>query len=1129
MTPEALLVELENCTHAQRMRRMVELGQRLTRGQEPELPALLAGLAEHESAYARMLALQSCMGSRDGAHVVRALADISRTVRRRAAGVVPHACDDAQAVIALGLVSGRRVRARLVASLVRRGRGGVVDTFLEARIASKSRPDAHAADLLPLASLPALARSLPAFREATSPLGWARLAAWHPEVAAAELLALVIASPTVEPRLRACFAATLRRISRLRPELAVNLVRGLLEHGVTPTDHLVTSPLLLLARRIPGAVFDVLHQRHTSGDPAPPPGAFAGMTFDKGAQRLGADRISFLIRHAWSTLPEDTGGRRWFLHLSPADRAQILAVWLREGQESWGTFLFCYAAAAGPEAEAREAAFQRWSNAAQRETGVIHDEEIRCLPADLRNREVRRHLYHVDYLTTATGERLEYAGYLPFTEAQEYLATWLGHPVGEQRAQAIKVLIGTVRFERARMIDALALVRRRKNEQDPVRLAMFEALRSLPLGAFLPGHLEEVGAAIAEGLDAADLSHATAWVIEQLVVRLFRVDPAWAARWLARIIEVRGATASAGLQEQLTEAHVLTLAPALTDLIASWLTRERAGQLISLAQALGKRLALIPTLVAALERLAAELPFLAVADPALQLLHSHARRRFTALVPGLLAADPSFSIVPVVARYVSEHRQDLLDPLLESAPMQGRFATGQTRWALDFEGGFFRWTPRQQGLHAASQTAILANADCPVPDARKALQTLARLVFIAPITVLARASDARPPVRDLAVIALTWLDQGQGTPVLVEALGDARARIAIYALRKALQEMSEDRVLALLRAVPRTKVTVAKEIVRLLGALGGEEAFADLVAMDQPELHHNVRIALLRAMWDHLEKPEAWAVLDRAAADPDLTVAMTLFGVPMTRLNAERDARLSGLLARLLVRPGIEGRGDLLQRVALFPLVDGERRLFNACLALMSSPHFREYGAATTAVLERMRPEETEIVSACIETLMKEPRVLLEMLRALAACIGPYAAKHRNQVALHTLTALAPDPRMAGLHLRLSSLLLPWRHLADLLSSLASRDALHADLMVQALDAAQRCVEPEPLESALATQSDARLRRVALAALEASAARHGWTPARRQRLLAFREDFSALVSSRALFVFPPDEIQSQGA
>jgi hypothetical protein len=192
----------------------------------------------------------------------------------------------------------------------------------------------------------------------------------------------------------------------------------------------------------------------------------------------------------------------------------------------------------------------------------------------------------------------------------------------------------------------------------------------------------------------------------------------------------------------------------------------------------------------------------------------------------------------------------------------------------------------------------------------------------------------------------------------------------------------------------------------------------------------------------------------------------------------------------------------------------------------MSSSSLREYATATAAVLARMVPGEAEIVAACIQALMKEPRVLREMLKALGSAIGPYSAPHRNQVARDTLEALARDPRMAAQHLWLSSLLLTWRQMADLLISLAARDALYFDMMTTAVDTMSRCGEPEQLEAALATHPDARLRRLALAALErAASGLQGWTPERRARLLVFRGDFSVLVSSRALFVFPPDEVQ----
>ncbi len=1127
MNPEALLVELESCTHAQRMRRMVELGQRAARGDDPALAALLASLANHESAYPRLLALQSCMGSRDGAQVLRALADPSRTLRSRAAGVVPHACNDAEATVALGLVTGRRVRARLVAALVRRGRGGVVDAFLDARIAEKSRPDAHSADLLPFGSLPAVLRNLPAFRLATSPLGWARLSTRHPELAAAELRVAIEASPTIEPRVRATVDVTLDRITRLRPEAAVHLVRGLLEKGVEPTDTLVIDSLVLLARKAPCAIFDVLRAREASNGLTKPPGVFEATTFDRGAHRLGAARIGHLVRHAWSALPEGTEGRRWFLRLSPADQDEVLTAWMRDGKESWGAFLFRYVPVDGPRAQEREAAFQRWSHAARGASGVVYPEQIATLPLDLRVREANRHLHDVAALATYAGRRLGYAEYLPFERAQEVLATWLGDRDAERRGEALRVLLGTVRFERARMADALALCRRAKNEQDPVRLAIFPALERLPVGAFLAAHLEQLGGAIAEALDAADLSHATSVAIERLVVRLFQVDREWGARWLARLAETRGAVASRGLQHALTEADVVALAAALTPIVVSWVEHERSASLIALAESLQNRLSSVPALVDALERIASGTPLADVAASALGLLRAHAHRRFMALVAVLVAADPSIAILPLVAKYVSLRRQDLLYPLLGAAPMVGRFATGKTRWAIDFEVGHVRWTPRQHELHAATQAAILAPEGCPVPDARKALHALARLVFASPAPVLALASDPRSAVRDLAVIALSWLDQGQGTPMLLEALGDARARTAIHALRKVFQETNEARVLAWLRAAPRGKVTVGKEVARLLGTLGGEEAFADLMAMDQPGLHRDVRVAVLGAMNDHLDRPEAWTALERAAGDPDWAVASVLFRVPVGRLIAADDARLSGILARLLVRPGVEERSDLLLRVASLALADVERHLFGACLALMSSLDVRECGMAMTAVLGRMLPGEAELVASCIEALMKAPRVLGAILDELGNCVGVHAAPHRIQVARATVELLARDPRMAVKHLDLSSCVLTWRELADLLISLTSRDALHFDLMVQALEVTKACVEPELLEAALAKHSDARLRRLALCALETSAEREGWTPERRERLRVFRADFSSLVSGHAIFVFPPDEAAAE--
>ena len=85
---------------------------------------------------------------------------------------------------------------------------------------------------------------------------------------------------------------------------------------------------------------------------------------------------------------------------------------------------------------------------------------------------------------------------------------------------------------------------------------------------------------------------------------------------------------------------------------------------------------------------------------------------------------------------------------------------------------------------------------------------------------------------------------------------------------------------ATLRSVSLRKVTVAKEVLRLLGELRSDDAYALLIGLDKPELHRDVRIALCRALWDHLEREETWQVLERAATGPDFVMATRVGDIP---------------------------------------------------------------------------------------------------------------------------------------------------------------------------------------------------------------------------------------------------------
>src|SRR5580704_17987041 len=217
---DALLAELEPLTHHARTERMVDLGRRVARGDEPAASTLADALEAHANPYARLLALGTVWGSRDGARVLRALRDPSRAVRGRARSLVPLACDDAQATAALGLVPGGEPRTSLAVALSRRRRAAVVDAFLDERLGDATRPEGPVVALLAIGSAGAVARHAASLGEHGGPIAWQRLARWQPGAAASALIAALDGDGPIDPRLRHRLHATLDPLTRAAPDAA---------------------------------------------------------------------------------------------------------------------------------------------------------------------------------------------------------------------------------------------------------------------------------------------------------------------------------------------------------------------------------------------------------------------------------------------------------------------------------------------------------------------------------------------------------------------------------------------------------------------------------------------------------------------------------------------------------------------------------------------------------------------------------------------------------------------------------------------------------------------------------------------------------------------------------------------
>jgi hypothetical protein len=1090
MTIETLFAELETLSYDQRLLRMIALGKESRIN--PEAKALLAALEAEGTFYARLLRLQACIGSRDGATVLRGVRDESRILRGFAGKLVSQFCSDEEAVQAL-VAANKDLRRLLLCRLLRYRRRPVIDTFLETLAAqdgdSLSRWIAYGSDDF-----------VRAHREQVLPRfdwnDWGRLTRQHPEIAFAEVRKQIQEQAEPDARLRTRVNAILPELSRRRPDFALVLAESVLKYEAP-----ARIVLQEIAKRRPNEIAVQLLAQED--------GAAANVDFSPVAHRLSEANLLRLLQERPGLLYRPGHGRGtapqiWMRRLSPALRRTVFTV-----------------AGVG------------WRSS----EGIIEPSIIATLPADLREAEAHRHLL-LPTLTTRPAQRLPYATYLPWDEANEILLTFLQNPNPDLRMAGLSAQIGVARYHPERLPDALALIRSRANEQDPVRGAMLAALAALPPSRWNTTHLDDLSQIVQETLNAADLSYNTGSHLETLLLSLIGFHSEWAAPWLGVLARSRGTIAFSEIENRLTDTDVERIAPFLLPVFASWETREREMNLVVPARNFRRRLRAFDGLVEILQRVAQTTKTSYLASGIVSLFTRYLPERLEALVLTLLENDPSTITLAPVSAYLHRKRQDLLTPFLGQKAYSGRFSTGKTYFVLPLQSHFFRWTRAQQEQFAETLQQIVTDEPRDIPTRQNAAHRLATLPAIAPDRLIALAGIRSVPaaLRDAAIRELARLDAGQGIPTLIEALNDSRARIAIYALRSAILEMPVDRALSLLQSVPTEKVTVAKEVVRLLGELKTPATYPVLLQMDTRPLHRDVRVALLRALWDHLEQDETWPVLTRAALDPDASVASGVVRIPTDRLSSGSQKRLIDLIALLLVHPEARVRLDTLERCQSLPLTDGERTLLPPLLTCLASPYPDETRAAAQAVFATYAgntAQDAVAIGAGILQIKADRRVLQATLETLHGALAARRSRLRATVRA-VLDALADDPATVRTRAVLAISGLPWDGVIAFLSRLVETNDLHAEALTAAVHVLENSGDRdsvsegdgnlETLESIFAASPDERLRRLALAALLAQSTRtSGWTRPLRNRLRLYQNDPSPLVAEAAQFTFPPPE------
>ena len=335
-------------------------------------------------------------------------------------------------------------------------------------------------------------------------------------------------------------------------------------------------------------------------------------------------------------------------------------------------------------------------------------------------------------------------------------------------------------------------------------------------------------------------------------------------------------------------------------------------------------------------------------------------------------------------------------------------------------------------------------------------------------------------------------------------------------------------VLDLLARVPRGKVTVAKEIIRLAGDLRTDDAFAFLARIEgDGKLHPDVAIALMRAYWNFLEHPEVWQRLHAAARSEQPALARATIRIPPTGLSPDGQRALSRHLALLLGHADAQVRKETLERLIAMPPGEGEPSLYQALAAQLDDVDVSRVELAASALLgihARNQPRElassfaaatrAQSLAAIVNSYRRQTRSGLLELGASASLLVEALLARRWHPGLRAPAGVfgIESGGRAGdcAAVRCGGIDAPWRRWRRPGCAFETVTGARLEALAQ-------------VEASLGAERNARMRRIGLGMLYEMSARCGWTQEMRQRLFAYRQDKDAWVSDAADLITYPDE------
>lgn len=778
--------------------------------------------------------------------------------------------------------------------------------------------------------------------------------------------------------------------------------------------------------------------------------------------------------------------------------------------------------------ELRVKLYQRCSNGWRNADGCVSATIVELLPESLRI-EAAQEMVALPNLQTKLADKMNFVRFLDWESVLKETQALINNPEPELRALAYTALVSALKYNRQYLQETLERLHQKKNEADPVRLAFLSALSYLPPSIFKEPSLPLVDSVIADALAAPDLSNGSLFYIGRLLGQIFPFHKKWAFALICKLLKDRHPRFITDQRLFMLKNDLQEFSQELLSLIHHWESKESEAHITSFAAWLEDLLE-HSVFAEALCNLAKAASHAANSQTALGILQQRDKKRFAALVPELLKIDQSWSHNYSVSNFLSTKKQSLLTPYLGQHAFKGRFGTGKTRFIPYYKFPYYRWTRKQQSIYSEQLMGVAESEKSAHGERTSAVLRLTRMPdpnidFLSKMSSLDNKDES---IRFSTILWIAKLDNGKALPLLISMLNDERARYAIYAMRDAILLMSSAQALEILQAVPQSKITVFKEIVRLAADTKSEEAFSWLTELEAGDLHKDVRGALIRALWNFPSKPETWKILSKMLDSGDSGYAEIALRFPMAELSKPEKRELMKIYNQALQNDSSATRSKALQMVAANVTNDKELVLKNSILRSLASEAETEVTQASWALFGIYAGKNPDVIAEGARSIINKPRNMLNFMSKVELSFS-WLRSLREIDTQKIIDAISDHPRATEFRIKLCIMVLKPSASIDLLNELKAKNELHFGLMQAAIATLQTCrsrtaEELLEIENRLRNHEDENLRRIGLAALTGAAGTAGgWTAERQALLTEYRRDKSIMVSSAAEYTLPPLE------